>query len=75
MVLKFGGTSVGEVESIRRVVGIVAAELTALRDLRIHLLARPSGGRTLACVLDATHAPTAMARLHACFFGGDVVQA
>jgi aspartate kinase len=58
--------------------------LTTLGDLPIHLLARPSGGRTLAFVVDARHAATAMSRLHARFFGGgerrpaaprDVVQA
>lgn len=60
------------------------AALAVLGDVPVHLVARPSGGRTLAFVVDAAHAAGAVARLHACFFGSgaplsrasrDVVQA
>jgi aspartokinase len=48
---------------------LVADALDALRDLPVHLVARPSGQRTLAFVIDATHTTAAMTRLHDRFFG------
>jgi aspartate kinase len=56
----------------------------ALRDLPVHLVARPAGKRTLSFVVDAEQSGAAMSRLHECFFGvagrpapsaGPVVQA
>ena len=44
----------------------------ALRDLRVHLVARPDGTRALSFVVDAPQTNAAMARLHECFFGGAV---
>lgn len=63
---------------------LTADATRALGDLPIQLVARPSGGRTLAFVVDARQTSTAMSRLHDCFFGaagrrppviGPVVQA
>jgi aspartate kinase len=48
---------------------LTADATRALGDLPIQLVARPSGGRTLAFVVDARQASTAMSRLHDCFFG------
>jgi aspartate kinase len=48
---------------------LTADATRALGDLPIQLVARPSGGRTLAFVVDARQTSTAMSRLHDCFFG------
>jgi aspartokinase len=48
---------------------VAADALAALHGLTVHLVARPQGQRTLAFVVDATHAAAAMARLHDGFFG------
>jgi aspartate kinase len=50
-------------------IGVEAEALKALRDLPVHLVARPSGQRTLAFVVEAAHTKGAMSRLHDCFFG------
>jgi aspartate kinase len=50
---------------------LAADAARALGDLPVQLVARPSGGRTLAFVVDARQTSTAMSRLHDCFFGAE----
>jgi aspartokinase len=71
VVLKFGGTSVGEVvgETVTSESGVLADATAALRDVPVYLTGCPAGGRSLAFVVDAARVDSALGRLHDCFFG------
>jgi aspartate kinase len=49
--------------------GLPADAAAALRDVPVYLTGRPAGGRSLAFVVDAANADSALGRLHDCFFG------
>jgi aspartokinase len=59
--------SVGE--RLRTDQALATDVLATLDGVPLHLISRPSGGRTIAVVIDAAHARTAMSELHERFFG------
>jgi aspartate kinase len=53
---------------------LAADAAAALRDLPVHLVAQPPGGRTLAFVIDAADSALAVRRLHDHFFGVEALR-